>query len=57
MSVTATGGFGHDVVEAALLPSTKAAAIPTARPKPLLLGGALWVTVGSASLLLQAAHL
>jgi hypothetical protein len=30
MSITATQGFGYDVVEAALLPSTKAAATPTA---------------------------
>src|SRR6185437_1402502 len=30
ISITATHGFGYDVVEAALLPSTKAAATPTA---------------------------
>jgi uncharacterized integral membrane protein (TIGR00698 family) len=37
--------------------SVDVAALRRAGPKPLLLGGALWVTVGSASLLLQAAHL
>ena len=30
MSITATQGFGYDVVEAALSPSTKAARSPTA---------------------------
>jgi uncharacterized integral membrane protein (TIGR00698 family) len=37
--------------------SIDVAALRRAGPRPLLLGGALWVTVGSASLLLQAAQL
>ena len=34
MSITATQGFGYDVVEAALLPSTNAARTPTASVAP-----------------------
>ena len=34
MSITATQGFGYEVVEAALLPSTKAARTPTASVAP-----------------------
>jgi uncharacterized membrane protein YadS len=37
--------------------SIDVAALGRAGLRPLLLGGALWVTVGSTSLLLQAAHL
>ena len=34
MSITATQGFGYDVDEAALSPSTKAARTPTASVAP-----------------------
>jgi uncharacterized membrane protein YadS len=37
--------------------SVDVTAMRRAGPRPLLLGGALWITVGSASLLLQAARL
>jgi uncharacterized membrane protein YadS len=37
--------------------SVDLAALRRAGPKPLFVGGALWVTVGSASLRFQAMHL